>query len=176
MGKRSDFTKNKLDFYQTPIEAVRPLIPHLPPKVKFCEPCAGEGKLISHLQSFGHECVSAYDVSPEADGILRHDATFLSKDDLDGAEMIITNPPWGRTVLHQIIEKCAYIAPTWLLFDADWMHTAQSSRHIQICQKIVSIGRVKWFAGTKNKGMDNCCWYLFDAHKPTNLTQFIGRN
>jgi hypothetical protein len=175
MAKRSDFKKNKLDFYQTPIEAVTPLISHLPNGAKFCEPCAGEGRLIDHLQSFGLECVSAYDVSPERDDILRHDATFITKDDIDGADIIITNPPWGRHVLHQIIERCASLAPTWLLFDADWMHTFQSKHHMQICHKIVSIGRVKWFAGSKNKGMDSCCWYLFDAQKSKTHIEFIGR-
>jgi hypothetical protein len=47
--------------------------------------------------------------------------------DIQAASMFITNPPWDRKVLHPLIEHLSSIAPTWLLFDADWMHTKQSS-------------------------------------------------
>jgi len=94
------------------------LLQFLPQGIKYCEPCAGSGDLIEHLQTRA-ECVASYDVDPQVAWIERHDATFLTKEDLRGAAMIITNPPWERTVLHQIIERCAGLAPTGLLFDAD---------------------------------------------------------
>ena len=53
MGKRSDFERKPRDFYPTPIEAVEPLLPHLPEGFKFAEPCAGNGALIEHLESKG---------------------------------------------------------------------------------------------------------------------------
>ena len=64
--------------------------------------------------------------------------------------------------------------PTWLLFDADWMHTKQSSDYIPVLKKIVSIGRVKWIEGSKSVGKDNCCWYFFDS-KDDSETKFFGR-
>jgi hypothetical protein len=39
----------------------------------------------------------------------------------------ITNPPWDRKILHRLIERFSAVGPTWLLFDADWMHTKQSA-------------------------------------------------
>ena len=50
MGKRSDFERVERDFYPTPIEAVRPLVPHLPKTGLFAEPCAGDGRLIRHIE------------------------------------------------------------------------------------------------------------------------------
>ena len=49
MGKRSDFERVPRDYYPTPFEAVRPLVPHLPDKGLFGEPCAGDGRLIRHI-------------------------------------------------------------------------------------------------------------------------------
>jgi hypothetical protein len=51
-----------MDFYATPDEAVRPLLPHLPKGTIYCEPCAGEGDLIGSLLTLGgHHCIAAYD-------------------------------------------------------------------------------------------------------------------
>jgi hypothetical protein len=86
--------------------------------------------------------------------------------------IIITNPPWDRTLLHPLIEKLSDLRPTWLLFDADWVHTKQSINYLPRLRKIVSIGRVKWF--DKTAGKDNSCWYLFD--KPSDIAvEFYGR-
>jgi len=174
MGKRSEFERNPMDYYPTPKEAVIPLLKHLPECVWFCEPCAGAGVLSAHLEAAGHLCVEAYDAEPQADWIGRKDASFLAEEDVQGCRYIITNPPWERVVLHQIIERCAALRPTWLLFDADWMHTRQSIPYMLMCEMIVSIGRVKWIADSEGAGKDNCCWYKFDRRNRLP-TVFIGR-
>jgi hypothetical protein len=171
MGKRSDFERKTMDYYATPKGAVEPLLPYLSPACWYCEPCAGEGVLIGHLQAVGHHCVSAFDAG--LGPFPRHDASFIEERDLNGADYIITNPPWDRAPLHQIIERCALLRPTWLLFDADWMHTRQASPYLEVCHMIVAVGRVKWFGDTSGK--DNCCWYLFDAKSGPVNTLFVGR-
>ena len=174
MGKRSDFERRPMDFYATPEAAVLPLLPYLPRQTRFCEPCAGGGDLIRHLEKHGHQCASAFDLNPES-AHPELDALQLASEHLAGADMIITNPPWSRQILHPMIWRFANLAPTWLLFDADWMHTRQSSAYMDICAKIVSVGRVKWIADSDGAGKDNCCWYLFDAtHK--GPTEFWGRS
>jgi hypothetical protein len=129
---------------------------------------------MGHLDVGGHVCVSAFDVMPQRAGIRQHDASWITEADLNGANCVITNPPWDRAPLHQIIERCATLVPTWLLFDADWMHTAQAAPYLKICRKIVSVGRVKWIAESANTGKDNCCWYLFNANN-TDPTIFVGK-
>jgi len=165
MGKRSDFKRIKRDFYPTPYKAVEPLLPHLPPFTSYDEPCVGNGDLIDHLSISGHICVSSGDITTG------QDARTISQ--LHG-ECFITNPPWDRALLHPILENLSNLGPTWLLFDSDWMHTLQSHALITRCQKIVSIGRVKWFPDSPYTGKDNCCWYLFDQNND-NPPLFYGR-
>lgn len=162
MGKRSNFERVPRDFYPTPREAVLPLLPHLDSQTHYAEPCAGDGALIETLAEFGHVCTFASDIEPRAPGIRKTDALTL-----EGLPLcFITNPPWDRKVLHPLITHLSNIAPTWLLFDADWMHTRQSASFLPRLRRIVSVGRVKWIPDSKMTGKDNCCWYLFDS--PTN--------
>jgi len=171
MGKRSNFERNPRDYYPTPEAAVIPLIRHLDKGSTFCEPCAGNGVLINHLEKFGLKCENAWDIDPQAKGIEKKDT--LKEHDLY-SDYYITNPPWDRKILHPLIEHLTFFnKPTWLLFDADWAHTKQSSEYMPYCKKIVSVGRVKWIPDSKMTGKDNCAWYLFTGKK-TN-TEFIGR-
>jgi hypothetical protein len=172
MGKRSNFERVELDFYPTPLEAVIPLLPHLPPNTKFVEPCAGDGRLIRHLQDNGHECVYACDIDPKGQKIERRDVLFFDTQ-LPVCDMIITNPVWDREPLHKMIDVFRLQADCWLLFDAGWMFTKQSADLMKFCKKIVAVGRVTWIEGTNQSGMEDCAWYCFT--KNYAVTQFIGR-
>jgi len=171
MGKRSDFERKERDFYPTPREAVEPLLRHLKPRSTFDEPCAGDGALANHLEYFGFDIGGCSDIVPQGSGVNQKnvfDVTYCEGD------MFITNPPWDRKILHPLITHLSSMAPTWLLFDASWMHTKQSSDLIKYCEKIVSVGRIKWFPGTKHTGKDDCCWYLFGQDFDEE-TKFFGR-
>lgn len=171
MGKRSSFDRIERDFYPTPAEAVAPLLLHLPRSVRFCEPCAGNGALIDHLTAAGHICAGAWDIAPQRDDIDQHDATTRLIGNID---CFITNPPWSRPDLHRLIMHLSMQHPTWLLFDADWIHTRQSAPYVRFLRKIVSVGRVKWIADSPFTGKDNCAWHLFtqEADAPAF---FVGR-
>jgi len=184
MGKRSTFPRRKQDAYDTPLEAVRPLVPHLPydrQGVSYWEPCAGSGQLIAALDGLWPcgVCVLATDIEPRdhtlSADIERANALGVHKWRLEGerVEYIITNPPWTRPVLHEMVERFSNLRPTWLLFDADWMHTKQAIPYLPRLRKIVSVGRVSWMQNGTS-GMDNCAWYLFDqpSYAPA---QFFGR-
>lgn len=173
MGKRSNFERVERDFYPTPLEAVRPLLPHLSDETRFHEPCAGDGALADHLSRAGHIAVWCSDIEPQADWIAQEDALSTTPDSY--ADFFITNPPWGRKILHPIIVNLSDQLPTWLLFDADWMHTKQSAPYLDRLRKVVSVGRVKWIPDSKMTGKDNCCWYLFDKPDPEAKTVFYGR-
>lgn len=176
MGKRSNFARRPQDAYDTPFEALEPLLPHLPVKpFGFVEPCAGTGVLAMSIElMLGHaRCVDRFDVKPRGPDVRRADA--LVEDWPPQPEMFITNPPWTREILHPMIERFRNATlGTWLLFDADWMHTKQATPYLPFCRKIVSVGRVKWIPGTKQTGKDNCCWYWF-VREPIGITTFVGR-
>jgi hypothetical protein len=172
MGKRSNFERKPRDFYPTPYKAVKPLLSHLPPVFTFAEPCAGDGRLIDHLAKHGGKVRYAYDLEPQSEFIQKANALSQTYSECD---YIITNPPWNRKVLHPMIEHFANLKPTWLLFDADWMHTKQSMPYLPLIKKIVSIGRVKWIEDSKSVGKDNCCWYLFHNTNSAEPIEFWGR-
>lgn len=175
MGKRSTFERRPQDAYDTPPEAVVPLVPHLPRPCRFWEPCAGAGNLCDALLDHGVHDLSATDILPRRDDIAQFDALGdLSRFSWALITHIITNPPWTRSVLHPMIERFSDMRPTWLLFDADWMHTRQAAPYLWRLQKIVSVGRVKWIPDSKYTGKDNVCWYLFDKNNQ-GPPRFYGR-
>ncbi len=171
MGKRSNFEKIPRSCYDTPAKGVAPLLPFLAPGTLFIEPNAGKADLIKHLHAAGHICTAAYDIEPRAPRIQRADALSLR---FTTPGIVIGNPPWERDLLHPMILNFSSQRLTWLLFDADWMHTVQSRDFIDRCKAIVSIGRLKWMADSKDTGKDNCAWYCFD-NDHTGGPQFYGR-
>lgn len=157
MGKRSNFTRRPMDDYPTiDPNAITPLAPFLSRIQRFAEPCSGDGRLIRHLEAAGLVCGYRADL---IDGV---DA--LETTDFGDIDAIITNPPWTREILHRMIKHFQSIAPTWLLFDADWSHTKQSAPYIDQCSHIVAVGRLRWIEGTPHKGKDNVAWHRFDAN------------
>lgn len=173
MGKRSDFVRRKHDAYLTPIKAVIPLIPHLPEgEFTFVEPCAADGRLLRHIHTLRPDsaCTGAWDIEPQALGVAQGDALLIKN---FAADLIITNPPWTRQILHPMIEHFSALRPTWLLFDADWMFTKQAGPYLPWLQKIVALPRIKWIEGSKHQAKDNACWFLFDQNVEPNL-EFVG--
>ena len=177
MGKRSNFERVERDAYFTPRAPVEPLIDHLPYSFNYIEPCAGDGRLVRHITDLtdgNGVCELAFDIEPMDPFVAAGDALEAPFTIYGSVDYIITNPPWDRSFLHSFIEKYTYVAPTWLLFDADWMHTKQSSVYMTYCSKVVSVGRVKWIEDSNSTGKDNVCWYLFDINK-SKPTEFYGR-
>lgn len=191
MGKRSDYDRLPRDFYPTPKEGVFPLLRHILPGSKYIEPCAGDGALMSHLYVHaGMNCLFACDIEPQDGGnfIKKMDALDLvASAGLGRVDYIITNPTWQRQKkdesgkrlpsdqqpMHMLIEHFRKQAPTWLLLDADWMHTIQAAPYMDYCHKVQAVGRLKWIPGSRHTGKDNCCWYLFMPYKGD--TVFYGR-
>ena len=172
MGKRSNFIRLKGDFYRTPKKAVDVLCSHIERNFTYHEPCAGDGALIEALNLYQIPCVYKNDIEPKHKEIKKQDAFDLDK---CAGDCFVTNPPWTRGLLHPLIIHLSNLAPTWLLFDADWMHTKQAEEYLSRCEKIISVGRLKWIADSDHAGKDNCAWYLF-GNQPEVGTVFIGRH
>ena len=160
MSKRAKnkFEPRPLDFYPTPLAAALPLIPYLRNEgiESFAEPCAGEGDLVRHLESFGFNCVHSSDLNcgQDALGLVHY----------GNADAIVTNPPHTRKTMHALIRHFLRSGITvWLLIDTDWAFTQQAAPFLPACTDIVTIGRVIWIDGTDNGGYDNFAWYRFDA-------------
>jgi hypothetical protein len=167
MGKRSRLGRTPHDFYETPFEAVRPLLRVLPRGLTFVEPCAGGGAIVRALEETGRICIGQFDRERDA----RHALYPMAAGD-----MFVTNPPyWGRPAeLHPLIENLSDQAPTWLLLPSDWLFNASSGPLTMRLRRIVAVGRVKWFPLSSSSSMDNAAWLLFDRPKRT-AGFFVGR-
>lgn len=169
MAKRSNFKRRKNDAYDTPYNAVLPLIPHLIPESSFIEPCAGKGQLASHLEQHGFNCFCTSDIEPRGRHITKFDAMDIAnREEGYFAEYIITNPAWTRQILHPMIDVFRKITTTWLLLDAPWMHTKQAAPYLEYCSLIVSVGRVSWMEnGVSSK--DDAAWFRFGLDKTETI-------
>jgi len=167
MGKRSAFERRPRDMYPTPPEAVAPLLPHLAPGTRYIEPCAGDGALISALSAAGHICTLATDLEPQTDDIEQLDALDVL---WPADQLIITNPPWTRSVLHAMLGRWSRC---WCLFDANWIWTKQARPFARHCVMIVPVGRVRRVPGSKHVGMDDSAWFYFDHSHMSGPRLFI---
>jgi hypothetical protein len=166
MTKRAygKFARSPADDYATPRSALEPLLPFLDKEKYVIEPCRGNGALAELLQRAGLDVV-----------MVSGDARSANYIPTPRPFVFVTNPPWSRALLHPIIENLSNQATTWLLFDADWMHTVQSISYLPRLRQIVSVGRVKWLPGSGSVGYDNACWYRFDLPWDGDYIIFHGR-
>ena len=166
MGKRSAFERIPHDLYDTPAKAVGPLLRRLKSKIRFIEPCYGNGALARILMDAGHQLMERHD--------LPIDARVHPYSPARGV-IFITNPPyWGRPAdLHPLIENLSDQAPTWLLMPSDWLFNRSSCPLIRRLRRIVAVGRVKWIPGSAHTSQDNAAWLLFDR-PAAQLGFFVG--
>lgn len=162
VGKRSDFVRRPNDAYDTwDTRVVYPLFAQMR-GFEFVEPCAGNGTLIDLLERFGARCVQAFDIKPRRYDVEHGDARTARI----AGPRVISNPPWTRSILHQIIANLAPQLETWLLFDAAWCFTRQAAPYLRHCHKIVVVGRLRWIEGSPHDAQDDCAWYLFGPDAP----------
>lgn len=164
MGKRSSFGRIDKDLYRTidPRASARVLPFVLAERIRsFVEPCYGYGDLPGPFTRAGLEIRGRYDLAPRGRDVVARDGRALTFADLNGADAIITNPPWSRALLHALIARWSAMVPVWLLFDADWAHTGQARHLMALCTDVVAAGRLTFIPGTFTGGKDNCAWYRF---------------
>ena len=173
MGKRSDLEKIDKDFYRTvDPDAVTPLIPYVRGKT-FAETFYGDGDLEDLLMDAA-TCKWRSDIRKTVLSSRVMPATEVLEYDLRDCDLILSNPPFTRSVLLPCIEHLSKLRPTWLLLPADYMHNRYFGSYMSICDKVVSVGRVKWFKDSKSCSTDNFAWYHWWDDKPT-VTRFYGR-
>lgn len=92
------------DFYPTPRASFAPLLPQLPHRVKFWDPCAGDGRLIKWLREDGNEAGGA-DLFPQQQDVYPMDVIDYLRDPTR-REFVLTNPPFSiafEMVQHALI-------------------------------------------------------------------------
>lgn len=158
------YARQDKDKYRTMMSAVEHVVEYMPNPCRFIEPCAGDGRLIKHLESFeGFECVQAFDSAPDAPHIPVGDMLHMPLS--SRADMIITNPPWRRKLLHPLMDRIIDEKwDAWLLIDHNWLATQQTAPYREHVRLIFPIGRHLWFdepppgMDTHKTPMDDAMW------------------
>lgn len=166
MTKRAfqKFERKEQDFYPTPEAAVLPLMPFLKEDDvrTFAEPCYGDGSLAAALTKNGLRCLAHGDLRDE----IGQDARTWAPEDFNGADVVITNPPWKHPYMYDIMLHLSYFTPAWFLIYWDWLSNKQAAPLIkERCTDVVPIGRVKWIPDSPTVGYDNVCWVRMWANK-----------
>ena len=174
MGKRSNFEKIPKDFYPTTDpKATEPLVPFIRGNT-YAEPCYGNGDLEDLLMEVV-TCKWRSDVRETVSSSKVMDALSLTKEDLADIDLIVTNPPFTRSILMPMLDHFITLKPTWLLLPADYMHNVYFGDAMGKCQRVVSVGRLKWIKGSKHTSVDNFCWYFWPQGSKHETTMFKGR-
>jgi hypothetical protein len=176
MSKRSSFEKIPKDFYATTDpKAIPPNLVKFIRGMTYAEPCYGEGDLEDLLMDVA-VCRWRSDIRDTGCCKL-WDATCLSEHELGHCDVIITNPPFSRSVLLPMIDHFTSLKPTWLLLPAGYMHNRYFAPYMRKCSLVVSIGRLKWFKDSKHTSTDDFAWYYFpkDGSVVPNASTFMTR-
>jgi len=175
MGKREKIKKprREKDFYGTidPDAIPEKFIEFIRGKT-YAEPMYGNGDLEDLLMDVA-TCKWRSDVRETVGCSKVLDAVDITKEDLKGIDVIITNPPFNWLWLKPLLDHLPTLKPTWLLLPADSMHNKRMGPYMERCAHVVSIGRLYWM-GNKIKGVDNHCWYRFHETWGSG-TRFWGR-
>lgn len=160
MGKQfrhSGYKRKDRDFYPTPNQYVDWLFMHwFPDSSVVDEPFAGECHMVRALESFGL-IVTADDLLWGTDFIMvttERDCT-------------ISNPPYDRTLCPKLVRHAINLSQqTAMLLPATWdcaggrvdMFTVKSPFRL----KVVCNKRIPWEKGTRNGGMHDYAWFVWD--------------
>ena len=172
---QSGFARKAHDAYDTPPEAVAPLVRFLSGHASYVEPCAGAGRLIEGLALHAPwlRCVCASDLHPRAEGIFAEDAASLTVP--LHANVVITNPPWphpgksGDPAVSIILNLCRQ-RTTWALLPFSFAANRYFARVSAHCFTVAPIGRVSW-EGNGVPGTKDAAWFGFwpQTFGPTRL-------
>lgn len=159
MSKRtSGLPRHPNDHYDTPTEAIKPLLPLLENEGPvFAEPCLGSGNITLVLKRGGFLCGYAGDIQTGQD--------VLEWTNPEKVDFVCTNPPWDRSraLTNRIVDHLVCLGiPAWLLLPTDWLANQNSAPWLPHISDILFLGRVRWIAGTTNGGMENSCWIRFN--------------
>ena len=183
MGKYTEgYARVSKDRYITPRSAITRLDRYFDLSgIRYIEPCFAEGSIQSHLAASGALCAYASGLEPEVAGVEAVDALGEGEQGYERAarvaDVILTNPPWDRALLHPMIARFSDAAPSLLLFDSNWINTKQAGVFQDRLVAVFQAGRHRWFEGQDgDKGMspkEDTSWYLFDRPMAGRLPHFV---
>lgn len=179
MQYRSGKEQPPLGFYPTLPSTIEPLLPLLPKRTRFIEPCAGDYSLAGYLEQHGHECVFASDLEPRHEEVCVRDA---GKHDFRSiqADMVITNFPYRKQLLKPILENLIPQIDIWMVIYSSWLDTLWAAKFMEHAAIELPIGRARWPLGVEvtdpgGAGKRDFSWVLFTPTKQPTVRLPLSR-
>ena len=151
------------DFYPTPPDVTRAVLPYLPKGVAIWEPAAGDGAMATVLRVEGGYRVAESDIAPRNDA---PHVDFLAKGDLPpNTRWIVTNPPYSlaEEFVRKALDLTYPSGGVAMLLRNEW--DCASSRidlfGRPFARKIVLTWRPRWIAGSTGSPRHNYAWFVW---------------
>ena len=126
----------------TPLEAVWPLLPHLPKEAIIWEMCPGAGKLVKYLRHEGWIVINK-----KIDSLVQLPYQPFN--------IIVTNPPWSKK--HLFIQRCVELQkPFGLLLPVRTLGVARCQNWLTTCDFLFLRKRVDFTGG--GAPYEACMW------------------
>lgn len=159
----SGYERKERDLYETPAWVTAALLPHLPssPDVIW-EPACGSGKMVDALLENSEKVITVIgtDIAAGSD--------FLACADRQGADAIITNPPYELAT--EFIQHALNLTEPYgivaMLLRTDFDHAKTRApifgQHPAFAKKVVLTKRIKWFEDSKGSPSFNHAWFIWN--------------
>lgn len=174
--KTSSFTRERDDFYRSPDGVIEPLLRYAPPPAgAVWEPAAGDGALVDQLRGAGVTVAASDLVYRHRDSILTPVDFLLEYRLLNGAQSIITNPPFKNAddfIAHSLRLGAVYVA---MLLPLKWLGATGPrwalTRHVT---DAILLGRLKMLPPSSvdkgHSGTVDFAWLVFRQEPSTAPT------
>jgi hypothetical protein len=162
------YERQEQNFYPTPAWVTEALLRTVRLPKGIWEPCCGDGAMARVLESHGHHVVGT-DLVDRGYGEGGRD--FLMESRLpDSVTAIVTNPPYGRTLLPRFVDHAlALTRPVGgmvaLLVNVQWQTAAENSKRLRMPAfdaSVILTDRIRFIPDTKERPGENHCWLVWD--------------
>lgn len=181
LGK-SKYERAKLDFYPTPKEVTRSVLPFLPlpEDTVVWEPCAGNGAIVNVLREEGY-VVRTSDIKQYEGFELDYRTNLYSLNAFPfsvGTHVtLVTNPPYGDSrefIKHAL--SLSNVDEWWFLLRHEWDAPAKSLPLVQhpfFMAKYVLKKRPRWIEGTTTAPRFPYAWYRWQRNREEGEEPYI---
>jgi hypothetical protein len=162
------YERQDKDFYPTPAWVTEALLRTVCLPKRIWEPCCGDGAMARVLESHGHHVV-ATDLVDRGYG--EGDRDFLMESRLpDGVTAVVTNPPYGKTLLPKIVDHALELTRpvggmVALLVNVQWQTAAENSKRLRIPvfdASVILTDRIRFIPDTDERPGEDHCWLVWD--------------
>jgi predicted nucleic acid-binding Zn ribbon protein len=162
------YERQEQNFYPTPAWVTEALLRTVRLPKGIWEPCCGNGAMARVLEAHGHHVVGT-DLVDRGYGEGGRDVLMESRLP-DGVTAIVTNPPYGRTLLPRFVDHALELTRpvggmVALLVNVQWQTSAENSKRLRMPAfdaSVILTDRIRFIPDTKERPGENHCWLVWD--------------